>query len=142
MKISNDYLSLIKRQYDYIFSDLKSEDVSDKSKILFDDICKKLEKDFLPPIEREDIAAISCLLYEMGLEDKRKILNEKLKYQIKLAAEATKELFEKKKSCGETIRRIISVNAEFRASNESELKFNSLISVLLRKLNEAYYKNL
>ena len=142
MKINNDYLFLIQKQISCVFSDLKSGNSAEKSKRIFEDICKKLEKDFLPPIEREDIAALSHVLYELSLTAGKSIPNEKIRHQISLISDAVRELFEKKKSCGELIRRIININSDFRAVNESDSKLNAKISEFLKKLNEAYYKNL
>ena len=137
-----DYLNLIRKQLNCIISDLKNGDSIEKSKEIFEEICKKLEKDFLPPIEREDIAGISYVLLEISQMSKRTILNERIKRQINLISEAVCELFEKKKSCGETIRRIININFDFSSADETDLKMNALISKLMKELNEAYYKNL
>ena len=119
---------------------MKSINSEENSKRIFEDICQKLEKDFLPPIEREDIAGISHLLFEMSVNSFKP--NVKLNYQMDLICDVISEIFDKKKTCGEKIRRLININSDFRPVNDSDLRANAMISDLLKKLNETYYKNL
>ncbi len=136
MKNRNDYLPLIKKQCDCICSG------GSNSATLFDEVCRKLEKDFLPPIEREDIASISLNLFEISRNCRKEKLGDGIKKQIELTAMVIEELLNKKKTCGENVRRLIALNSDFRAGTLNEEKINVQIKFLLGRINEAYFRNL
>ena len=110
--------------------------------MLFEDICRRLEKDFLPPVEREDIAAISLHLLDISRIYKKEKLSAAIKKQLDLTVRVIEELFNKKKTCGENIRRLIALNLEFRAETLNEEKINIQIKSLIVRINEAYFRNL
>ncbi len=96
MKLKFDYLSALECQCDAIISG----DIS-SSRRKFTEICKNLVSDFLPPIEREDIAALSYSLYDIacsGFREKKNV-NEMKK--------VINGIFTKRKNCGEDFRRQI-----------------------------------
>ncbi len=136
MKNRNDYLPLIKKQCDCIYS------CGSNSATLFEDICRKLEKDFLPPIEREDIASISLLLLDISRLCSKEKPNAGIKKQIDLTSRVIEELLNKKKTCGENVRRLIALNSDFRAETLNEERINIQIKSLVGRINEAYFKNL
>lgn len=136
MKYKNDYLSLLKKQCDCILSG------GSNSEKVFEDICLRLEKDFLPPIEREDIASISMHLLDISRLSENKKINAAIKKRIDLIARIIEELLNKKKTCGENIRRLIALNSEFRAETLNEEKIDIELKSLTGRLNEAYFRNL
>ena len=118
----------------------------------YGEICKKLTKDFLPPIEREDIAAISYALLETGRRCTEYIksnidINDNIEYQINRLNELTKSVIEKKKTCEDEIRRFVSVNFkcgnEFeRIDNKTGVMLNNSLRDYILAIQTAFFKNL
>ena len=64
MKRNNDYLEILLKQCDEIKEILNSGKKASCASVCYGEICQRLTKDFLPPVEREDIASISYALLE------------------------------------------------------------------------------
>lgn len=152
MKTNSDYLFVLIKQCDEINDIIKSKIKPSSPSVHYGEICKRLTKDFLPPIEREDIAAISYSLLEIGRRCSEFIsgnntLNDNLNYQIKLLPMLTKNVIEKKKTCEDELRRFVNVN--FKCGNEFEehknqsgILLNNSLRDFILAIQTAFFKNL
>ncbi len=123
MKQNSVYLEILLKQCNEITDILNGKNKLSAAGVHYGEICKRLTKDFLPPVEREDIAAISYALLETGrrcMEYVRSngVVNENIEYQINRLNELTKSVIEKKKTCEDEIRRFVNIN--FKCGNEFE----------------------
>ena len=87
----------------------------------------------MPPIEREDIASISFVLYRLTF------FSDINKTIFKDFGSVIDDLINKKKTCGENIRRLIKTYSDFKFKTNSE---ESLFFELIKLINEAYFKSL
>ncbi|MGN0547716.1 MAG: hypothetical protein ACI4I3_10320 [Acutalibacteraceae bacterium] len=152
MKSSNYYLKALESQCRSVTKQNKAEN-SDK---VFNDICIRLTDDFLPPIDREDIAELSFIL--LNIENAASSFNNSLSggisvknllnTQLNGLFNIIEGLIKKKKTCGEEIRRLIAVNNKCeielrRKSNiENALNLNNALKEFLKCANRSFFKNL
>lgn len=150
MKIVYDYAKFLSRQCEIACSVFGGKASQGSSERIFTEICKQLTKDFLPPIDREDIAAISLSLLEIASKSKQYAENTKakeimLKNQLDALHDIVSGLLNKKKTCGEDIRRLININLECSDKCKKSVyacSLNSSISDFLKIVQMAYFKNL
>ncbi len=151
MKSTNFYLKSFESQCKSA-SDMNSEN----SEKIFNDICNRLTDDFLPPIDREDIAELSFIL--LNIERSASSFNDSLSVGISVKNLLNTQLnglygiieglIKKKKTCGEEIRRLIAVNnrceAELRKkqNNENAFNLNNALKEFLKCANRSFFKNL
>lgn len=151
MKSTNYYLKAFESQCK------SASNVNDEnSEKIFNDICKKLTDDFLPPIDREDIAELSFIL--LNIETVASSFNNSLSLGISIKNLLNTQLnglygiieglIKKKKTCGEEIRRLIAVNnkceTELRrkSNNEKALNLNNALKEFFKCANRSFFKNL
>lgn len=129
---------------------------AEKSDIFFNEICNRLTDDFLPPIDREDIAELSFIL--LNIETSTYSFNNSLSVGISVKNLLNTQLnglygiieglIKKKKTCGEEIRRLIAVNnkceTELRkkSNNENALNLNNALKEFFKCANRSFFKNL
>ena len=141
MKLLFDYSSLLESQCKYALESYWGNRKSKSSYIIFERISKQLVKDFLPPIDREDVAAVSYSLYYVSV--KAEVCNYKddnLNQQIKFLSDITDELIKKKKTCGELIRRLIDINMNYKTENEYCMDLNSAIGEFLKTVTMLFIR--
>lgn len=145
MKIVYDYAKSLSQQCEFACSAFEGKASQGASERLFAEICKRLTKDFLPPIDREDIAALSFSLLETasraGQMSKNSAANELLREQLTGLSSVANGLINKTKTCGDEIRRLININIECSELTEIS-SLNSAISDFLKIANSAFFKNL
>ncbi len=133
MRLRFDYKKAIESQCDSV--NLQS------SRKIFRDICKNLTDDFLPPIDREDIAMLSYSLLRISelseLTDKSEFKNQFI--GLKIIVEG---LFKKSKTCGDDIRRLMEINMSFNAKNNSAEVLKREFADFYKNALFAYFKNL
>lgn len=132
-----DYLKLLESQCDAIID----KDIN-KTKSAFSAVCRSLTRDFLPPLERADIAAISFSLLNIAIKAKDTVYPDAIRKQMILQKGLINSLFKKKKTCGEDIRRAIEINSDFKTQNQSLLTLNASLNEFFRLLLSAYFANL
>lgn len=148
MKSSEQYLKLFESMCKLIQSDFEKENPND----LFNKICIKLTEDFLPPIDREDLAELSLILLKIcRIKYNFDRLGEGVRRQINELYKITEGLIKHKKTCGEDIRRLIIlnikcenelINAENSKNRETELRINRELFHFFKYANYAFFKNL
>ena len=151
MKSTNFYLKAFESQCK---SALKIN--AENSNKIFNDICNRLTDDFLPPIDREDIAELSFILLNIEASSSsfdnslsvefsvRNLLNAQLNglYGI------IEGLIRKKKTCGDEIRRLIAINNKCeielrrKSNNYNALNMNNALKEFLKCANRSFFKNL
>ena len=151
MKCTNVYLKAFESQCK---SALKIN--AENSNKIFNDICNRLTDDFLPPIDREDIAELSFILLNIEASSSffdnslsaefsvRNLLNAQLNglYGI------IEGLIRKKKTCGDEIRRLIAINNKCeielrrKSNNYNALNMNNALKEFLKCANRSFFKNL
>ncbi len=133
-----DYLKLLEEQCNCVYpqTDLK------RSKSIFCEICRNLNRDFLPPIEREDIAAISFSLVDITSNINAKTFPDDIIKQLISLRHLLKGLFSKSKACGDDIRRLMEINVNFKNSNLEIVLLNEALSDFLKTVLCAYFRNL
>ena len=151
MKSTNFYLKAFESQCK---SALKIN--AENSNKIFNDICNRLTDDFLPPIDREDIAELSLILLNIEASSSsfdnslsvefsvRNLLNAQLNglYGI------IEGLIRKKKTCGDEIRRLIAINNKCeielrrKSNNYNALNMNNALKEFLKCANRSFFKNL
>lgn len=129
---------------------------AENSNKIFNDICNRLTDDFLPPIDREDIAELSFILLNIEASSSsfdnslsvefsvRNLLNTQLNglYGI------IEGLIRKKKTCGDEIRRLIAINNKCeidlrrKSNNYNALNMNNALKEFLKCANRSFFKNL
>lgn len=129
---------------------------AENSNKIFNDICNRLTDDFLPPIDREDIAELSFILLNIEASSSsfdnslsvefsvRNLLNAQLNglYGI------IEGLIRKKKTCGDEIRRLIAINNKCeielrrKSNNYNALNMNNALKEFLKCANRSFFKNL
>ena len=134
-----DYLKALCEQCDAV--DLQSVNLR-LSLAKFSEICKNLSHDFLPPIERSDIAALSYSL--INVAQKASGVKNKIEFQnqIQSLKKITKGIFEKNKACGESIRRLMEINIEFKSDNREKVLFNEALMNYWKTAMSSYFGNL
>lgn len=152
MKSTNFYLKAFESQC----KSVTQQNETENSEKIFNYICKRLTEDFLPPIDREDIAELSFNLLIIETADSsfnnslsggisvKNLLNTQLNglYGI------IEGLIKKKKTCGEEIRRLIAVNNKCeieirrKSNNENALNLNNALKEFLKCANRSFFKNL
>lgn len=152
MKRNNDYLEILLKQCDEIKEILNSGKKASCASVCYGEICQMLTKDFLPPVEREDIASISYALLETCRRCSEYVstnnkTNENILYQINQLHCLTKCVLEKKKTCEDEIRRFVSVNFkcgnEFeRIDNKTGVMLNNSLRDYILAIQTAFFKNL
>lgn len=156
MKSVSDYQKNLDFQCDYILKLFKGEKDSGECSKKFSAICKYLTNDFLPPVDREDIAALSYSLLEISnaaanfVEHGADVYSDELLSQLIGLKSIIYELLNKKKTCGESIRRLMDKNilcgkmiSERSARGRQYAEnLNSLIADFLRTAHNTYFKNL
>lgn len=152
MKYSSSYNEILEKQCNEIIGIINGKNKVSSASIYYGEICKMLTKDFLPPIEREDIAAISYALLEIGrrCSEYIKINNktsEYTEYQINRLNELTKSVIEKNKTCDDEIRRFVNINFkcgnEFeKDNNQSGINLNNALRDFILAIQTAFFKNL
>ncbi len=148
MNIKADYCEILEKQCSEIRNIILNRKSDFSGSVYYSEICKRLTKDFLPPIEREDIALISYSLLEIG----RNALNIKtdggvfetgIKEQAEMLSETVKGLFQKNKACGDDIRRFVNINFECgKSCSRSAEKLNYSFRDFILAVQTAYFKNL
>ncbi len=150
MKFPVDYAKLLIRQCELACSAFEEKSVSDLSQKVFREIYKHLTIDFLPPIDREDIAALSYDIFEIQTKcetyfgkNKCRILNSKIKEQLDLMPYIIKGLLEKKKTCGDDIHRFIILNTAYgKVADSSSIQINDSLAGFIKTAYSAFFKNL
>ncbi len=144
MKIVYDYAKSLARQCELACSAFDGKISQCSSERLFIEISKRLTKDFLPPIDREDIAALSFSLLEIAASAQSCQNSDSggmLKKQLEGLSGAVNGLINKTKTCGDEIRRLININVECSQLIGTNA-LNKAISDFLKIANSAYFKNL
>lgn len=144
-----DYADILCRQCELISKALYGEK-SDVAVKLFSEISKRLTKDFLPPIEREDIAAVSYALLEINIKAmeysdslRGAAPNINIKKQTDFLPVIIIGLLGKKKTCGDDIRRFIDMNIESgKHCNLNAVSLNKALTDFIKTANSAFFKNL
>lgn len=152
MKYTFGYLEMLLKQCAGIKTVFEKKEGNYSIGSEYSEICKHLTKDFLPPIEREDIAAISYSLLEIG---RRAVdycffgeeITPELKEQTEALPKLVSAVMEKKQACDDDIRRLVDVNFKCGNSFEnSDNKYGRLLNNSLRDfllaIQTAYFKNL
>lgn len=144
-----NYAVMLERQCEIALKSFLGESKG-SSQRLFTEVCKRLTKDFLPPVDREDIAALSYELLKVDTEC-RKYFNflkgrkpdESIKKQLDFLPVITNGILGKKKTCGDDIRRLIAMNLECaQAANGNAAELNSALADFVKNANSAFFKNL
>lgn len=133
-----DYLKSLEAQCDYIYPQRNLKQV----KTVFCDVCRNLNRDFLPPIDRKDIAAVSYSLVDIASKINNKDYPDEIKKQLVSLKSIIKSMFEKSKTCGEDIRRLIEINIEFKSNDADSRILNDALSDFLKTVLCAYFGNL
>ena len=149
MKPIFDYAGLLNRQCEIASRSLSGEK-SGSSESVFSQVCKRLTKDFLPPIDREDIAALSYAIFDINIKCeenfnslKGKSPCAKIKKQLDFLPVITSGLLGKKKTCGDDIRRFIGMNLECRKSADlNSAVLNDAFADFIKISHSAFFKNL
>ena len=151
MKSTNFYL----KEFESLCKSALKINAENSNKI-FNDICNRLTDDFLPPIDREDIAELSLILLNIEASSSsfdnslsvefsvRNLLNTQLNglYGI------IEGLIRKKKTCGDEIRRLIAINNKCeielrrKSNNYNALNMNNALKEFLKCANRSFFKNL
>lgn len=152
MKLFFNYAQMLERQCENVRNAFSGKASNGSSERIFAEICKRLEKDFLPPIDRESIAAMS---YELLNVEQKAAMCSKAKQnvtkliinQLETLYAVTNGLINKKKTCGDDIRRLITANFEcseviYREGALHDNSLNSSIAEFLKIAQNAYFKNL
>lgn len=152
MKQGSVYSEILLKQCDEAKDILNGKIKPSSASVHYGEICKILTRDFLPPIEREDIAAISYALLETGRRctdyiKTNGVINDNVEYQINRLNELTKSVIEKKKTCEDEIRRFVNVNFkcgnEFeKEKNQSGINLNNSLRDFILAVQTAFFKNL
>lgn len=144
-----DYANLLNRQCEIASRSVYGEK-SGSSERLFSEACKRLTKDFLPPIDREDIAALSYALFDINIKCeeyfnslKGKSPDAEIKKQLDFLNVIIRGLLDKKKTCGDDIRRFIGINSESRkAAGSNAAALNDAFADFIKIAHSAFFKNL
>ncbi len=144
-----DYAGLLNRQCEIAVKSVSGEKYG-SSESIFSQVCKRLTKDFLPPIDREDIAALSYTLFDINIKCeeyfsslKGKCPCAEIKKQLDFLPVITSGLLSKKKTCGDDIRRFIAMNSECRKSADSKAaSLNNAFADFIKIAHSAFFKNL
>lgn len=144
-----DYAAMLERQCEIALKSFFGEKTGNSQK-LFAEICKKLAKDFLPPVDREDIAALSYELLEVNIKCEKyfnslkgRNPNQGIKKQLDFLPNITNGLLGKKKTCGDDIRRLVDMNLECGKSADSNAaELNGVLANFIKTANSAFFKNL
>ncbi len=138
MSLKFDYLKSLEVQCDNIYpnTDLR------RSKSIFCEICRNLNRDFLPPIEREDIAAISYSIVDITSKVSKTEYPDDISRQFRSLKTILKGLFTKNKTCGEDIRRLVEINVNFRSADNELKVLNEALNNCLKTVLCAYFRNL
>lgn len=147
--LSFDYTAVLCRQCETISKSLLGEKTTGAEN-LFSEVSKRLLKDFLPPIDREDIASISYSLFDIAVKAreysdslKGKNPSIQIKKQTDFLPTIIKGLLNKKKTCGDDIRRFIDMNIESRKyCGSSAASINDALANFIKTANSAFFKNL
>lgn len=146
MKLRIDYLQYLKRQSDLILRLLEGESDNGECQKIFTDVCEFLSNDFLPPINREDIASLSYSLLAIGMAASDNFNNARNieTYEIiKMFPTILEALFTKKKTCERDIHRLIKQNFVYNKvlSDKSDC-LNKAVTDFIGIILNAYFKNL
>lgn len=133
-----DYLKALEAQCDAI---IHKKDLNE-SRSAFSEICKNLVRDFLPPIEREDIAAISYALVDIAAKAENLPYPDEIKKQIDSFKPLLNNLFSKNKACGDDIRRLVEININFKSSDSKLVLLNGSLSDFYKTVLAAYFGSL
>lgn len=148
MKTVFDYEGMLIHQCNLLKSALEGKRAADSSMKIFAEICRQLTKDFLPPIEREDIAGLSYLLLEIqtkceALSRNGAAQDKNIKKQLDLIPDIIKGLLKKKKTCGEDIRRFVIINMDCRKNaSAASAQINDALADFIKAAHSAFFKNL
>ena len=149
MRIKIDYLAYLKEQCNLILCSLDGNNYKCDNYKIFDEVCKHLYDDFLPPINREDIASISYLLMTIYNEIYR--ISDFDKHNIKIVFQlfpgVIEGILKKNKTCEINIRRLIDIKYKF--SKTDKQKNNNRNDYLIKLIDDfiiiilnAHFKNL
>lgn len=152
MKYGSGYLEILLKQCESVKDIFENKTNNFTGSFNYSEICKRLTKDFLPPIEREDIAAISYALLEIG----RRSLDfyseggratEEIKEQVDALPRLTADVIEKKKTYGEDIRRLVNINFKCgrffeKSGSQAGMRLNNSFRDYILAVQTAYFKNL
>ena len=149
MKIRIDYLAYLKAQCNSIFKSLDGNYDNSECYKTFSLVCKNLSNDFLPPINREDIAAISYSLMAINREICRISDYDKKDFKriVWLFSLAIEDVLKKKKTCEQNIRRLTEENYKLLKTKKQKNYISTdclikLIDDLIRVIINAYFKNI
>lgn len=148
MKLREDYSDILSKQSEEIRMVFDGKKSAVSGATHFSKICRFLTKDFLPPIEREDIAALSYSLYEISVNVEafdKSIAFEKLKTQIAALKPIVCGVLKKRNACEEEIRRQIDINfecAEIVSGNKRAEKLNNSLMYFWKTAQNTFFKNL
>lgn len=144
-----DYASALERQCEIALKSFSGERAADSQR-LFAEICKRLTKDFLPPVDREDIAALSYELLKIGMECKKyfdslkgRMPDDGIKKQLEFLPIIINGILGKKKTCGDDIRRLMDMNLKSaETANGNAANLNCVLDDFIKTANSAFFKNL
>lgn len=144
-----DYADLLEKQCEFALKSILGEKASG-SEYVFSEICKRLTKDFLPPVEREDIASLSYALFDISkkcdgyaLARKGRECDGIIRKQIEFLPAITNGILKKKKTCGDDIRRFININSECEKTVDGDAaKLNAALADFIKTAYSAFFKNL
>ncbi len=148
MNIKADYGEILEKQCSEIRNIILNRKSEFSGSVYYSEICKRLTKDFLPPIEREDIALISYSLLEicrnaLNLKADGESFTAKLREQADMLSKTVKGVLQKNKACGEDIRRLVNINFECgKSCSRSAEKLNYSFRDFILAVQTAYFKNL
>ena len=134
--MKSDYTVLLSAMCDGVYQQLSGGRCTFKMHEIFNEICHKLRNDFLPPVEREDIASIAFdLLSVYAYAQRKEITDNRGSEMMNNIKKAIEELVSKRKTCGECIRRLV----------ENQTRENRGVDILERLVKTvyiAYFRNL
>lgn len=148
MKIRVDYSEYFKGLCDSVSKSFEGKSDYGNCSKKFEAVCRHLSYDFLPPINREDLAVIAYLILRINKEielnslDFNKDVIDKI---IRMLPETIDSLINKKKTCESYIRRLTDMNYGFykmAKNNHNAENFAKLIDDLTTAVLNAYFKNL
>jgi len=156
LKLSLGYCKYLDDQCEEIIKAFSNGSGGDLCAKQFEVTFHNLKDDFLPPVDREDIASLSLMLYYICVSAKEYYQNKSdlqkndLYSQLNLIRQVTKEFMTKRKTCEESIRRLTEKNIVCKmkidkskaSQRECALNLNDCISDYIKCIVSAYFKNL
>lgn len=134
--MKSDYTVLLSAMCDGVSQQLSCGRCTFKMHGIFNEICIKLRNDFLPPVEREDIAAIAFDLLCVYANAQRNGVADNFSIEtMNNVKKAIEELVAKRKTCGESVRRLVE-------NQTRENRGADILESLVKTVYIAYFRNL